>query len=106
MEAAMSVKKQYFKTKPYCKVTFRLNKKVAQGAHRVAIAGEFNNWQTQDTLMKPLKNGDFTATIRLEPGREYQYRYVVDGRHWLTDSTADKVKHCDFANDKNSVVVV
>lgn len=102
----MSVKKQYFKTKPYCKVTFRLNRKVAQGAHRVAIAGEFNDWQTQETPMKPLKNGDFTATILLEPGREYQYRYVVDGQHWLTDSGADKVKHCNFANEKNSVVVV
>jgi 1,4-alpha-glucan branching enzyme len=106
MEAAMSVKKQYFKTKPYCKVTFRLNKKVAKGAHRVAIAGEFNNWQTQETPMKPLKNGDFTATVLLEPGREYQYRYVVDEQQWLTDGSADKVKHCNFANDTNSVVVV
>lgn len=102
----MSVKKQYFKTKPYCKVTFRLPKKIAHGAHRVAIAGEFNDWQPQTILMKPLKNGDFTATVMLEPGREYQYRYVVDERHWLTDSGADKVKHCDFANDNNSVVVV
>lgn len=102
----MSLKKQYFKTKPYCKVTFRLNKQVAQGAHRIAIAGEFNDWQTQKTLMKPLKSGDFTATVMLKPGREYQYRYVVDGRHWLTDSGADKVIHCEFANENNSVVVV
>ncbi len=102
----MPVKKQYFKTKPYCKVTFRLNKKVVQEAHSVAIAGDFNDWQTQTTPMKPLKNGDFTATVLLKPGREYQYRYVVDGRHWVTDSGADKVKHCDFANDNNSVVVV
>ncbi len=102
----MSLKKQYFKTKPYCKVTFRLNKRVVQGAHRVAIAGDFNDWQTQTTPMKPLKNGDFTATVLLKPGREYQYRYVVDGQHWVTDSGADKVKHCDFANDTNSVVVV
>lgn len=102
----MSVKKQYFKTKPYCKVTFRLDKAVAQGAHNVAIAGDFNDWQTRSTLMKPLKNGDYTATVLLKPGREYQYRYVVDDRHWVTDDGADKVRHCDFANDKNSVVVV
>lgn len=102
----MSVKKQYYKTKPYCKVTFRLNKKVAQGAHRVAIAGEFNDWQTKKNPMKLLKNGDFTATVRLKPGREYQYRYVVDEQHWLTDGSADKIKRCDFANDNNSVVVV
>ena len=102
----MSTKKQYFKTKPYCKVTFRLNKSATHGAHNVAIAGEFNGWETQSTPMKPLKNGDFTATVLLKPGREYQYRYVVDGRHWVTDDGADTYKHCDFANDKNAVVIV
>lgn len=102
----MSIKKQYFKTKPYCKVTFRLNKGVTHGAHNVAIAGEFNGWKTQSTLMKPLKSGDFTATVLLEPGREYQYRYVVDGQYWVTDDSADKYRHCDYANDKNAVVIV
>ncbi len=102
----MSVKKQYFKTKPYCKVTFRLNKKTVHDAQNVAIAGEFNGWKTQTTPMKPLKNGDFTATVLLKPGREYQYRYVVDGQHWITDNSADKLKHCEFANDKNAVVIV
>lgn len=102
----MTVKKQYLKTKPYCKVTFRLDKQSAGGAHHVAIAGDFNAWATQTTPMKALKSGDFTATLNLPEGREYQYRYVIDGHFWMTDPSADKRIYCEFANAENAVVVV
>jgi methyl coenzyme M reductase subunit C len=41
----MSIKKQYLKTKPVCKVTFRLKKAQACGARKVSIAGDFNQWE-------------------------------------------------------------
>lgn len=102
----MSVKKQYLKTKPYCKVTFRLGKKRAAGAHRVAVAGDFNSWEMTHTPMKSLKSGDFTVTVNLAKGREYQYRFVIDGDRWVTDEEADKQIYCDFAKVQNAVVVV
>jgi 1,4-alpha-glucan branching enzyme len=102
----MITRKQYLKTKSLCKVTFRLPKSAANGARHVAIAGEFNGWKTDQTPMKKLKNGDFTATVELNPGREYQYRYLLDNRSWLTDNDADKLVHCGFARCDNSVVVV
>ncbi len=102
----MSIKKQYLKTKPLCKVTFRLDKKNIGEARNVAIAGEFNGWKADETPMKPLKNGDFTATVVLSKGHEYQYRYVVDGRHWITDDSADKYVHSGISDDQNAVVVV
>ena len=102
----MSVKKQYFKSKPYCKVTFRLGKRLVSGAKNVAVAATFNDWQADKTPMKGLKNGDFTVAVNLEKGREYQYRYVVNGTQWITDDDADKYVHCNFADCQNSVVVV
>jgi 1,4-alpha-glucan branching enzyme len=105
-EGEMAVKKQYFKTKSYCKVTFRLEKKKAGGAHRVALAGDFNSWQAGRTPMKSLKSGDFTASINLPKGREYQYRFVIDGDRWVTDDAADKHIYCNFAQAPNAVVVV
>lgn len=105
-EGEMTVKKQYFKTKPYCKVTFRLEKKKAGGAHNVALAGDFNAWQAGRTPMKSLKSGDFTASVNLTKGREYQYRFVINGDCWITDETADKQIYCDFAQAQNAVVVV
>jgi 1,4-alpha-glucan branching enzyme len=102
----MTVKKRYFRTKPYCKVTFRLEKKRAGGAHNVALAGDFNAWKATQTPMKSLKSGDFTASLNLPKGREYQYRFVIDGDQWVTDEAADKHIYCEFANAQNAVVVV
>jgi 1,4-alpha-glucan branching enzyme len=105
-EIAMAVKKQYYKTRPYCKVTFRLSKKIAGNAQKVAIAGDFNEWQSERTPMKALKSGDFTASVQLTKGHEYQYRFVLNDREWITDESADKQVYCEFANAHNAVVVV
>ena len=102
----MSTKKQYFKSKPYCKVTFRLDKRTAGSAKRVCLAAEFNDWKTDQTPMKALKSGDFTVTVNLPPGREYQYRFVADGDHWITDKEADKYTPAGVVNAQNAVVVV
>ena len=102
----MSIKKQYLKSKPFCKVTFRLDKQTAGSAKKASLAAEFNNWKADKTPMKALKNGDFTVTVNLTTGREYQYRYVVDGTNWVTDSKADKYVPAGIANDQNAVVVV
>ncbi len=102
----MAIKKQYFKTKPYCKVTFRLSKKMAHCARKAAIAGDFNEWKSDRTPMKTLKSGDFTVTLQLLKGQEYQFRYILDDRVWVTDESADKQVYCQFAKANNAVVVV
>ncbi len=102
----MAVKKQYYKTKPYCKVTFHLSKKSAGGARKVSVAGNFNEWKEDRTPMKALKNGDFTTAVLLPKGQEYQYRFVLDDRVWVTDHSADKEVYCQFASAHNAVVVV
>ncbi len=102
----MSIKKQYLKSKPYCKVTFRLDKKSAGKAKKAGLAGEFNNWEAEKTPMKALKSGDFTVTVNLSTGKEYQFRYVIDGTNWITDESADKYVPAGFSNAENAVVVV
>ena len=101
----MSIKKQYLKDKPICKVTFRLDKKSVGKARKAGIAAEFNDWKADKTPMKLLKSGDFTVTVNLDKGREYQYRYVVDGQ-WITDEAADKLVQTGVDNAQNSVVIV
>jgi 1,4-alpha-glucan branching enzyme len=102
----MSIKKQYLKDKSVCKVTFRLNKKIVGQAQSAYLAGDFNEWQAEKTPMKALKNGDFTVTVTLPKGREYQYRYVLDGQSWITDEGADKYTPAGFADAENAVVIV
>ena len=102
----MSVKKQYLKTRPFCKVTFRLDKSVASGARQAGLAADFNGWRPEKTPMKALKNGDFTVTVELEKGHEYQYRYVIGGGAWVTDDAAEKYVHSTYGDCHNAVVVV
>lgn len=102
----MSFKKQYLKNKDRCKVAFRVPQAAAPGAKTVHIVGEFNNWSTVNTPMKRLKNGEFTVTVELAPGREYQFRYLIDRTNWENDWEADRYVKSDFGDCDNSVVAV
>lgn len=62
---------------------------VAQGAKQVTLAGDFNDWNPQQTpLLKQDGSGTFAATVQLSRGA-HQYMFIVDGR-WVTDPTASE----------------
>lgn len=100
----MSFKKQTLKSRPVCKVTFRVPKEAAKDAKSIFIVGDFNEWDETATPMKPLKNGDFTAILELDTSKtEYQFRYLYDGRTWENDWEADAYIKND-AGTENSVI--
>jgi 1,4-alpha-glucan branching enzyme len=99
-------KKRYSKTKPVCKVTFVLPVLAAPSAEIVCLVGEFNNWSITQHPMKRLKNGDFSISIDLETGREYQFRYLIDDCRWENDWNADKYVATMYGDSENSVVIV
>ena len=103
----MSIKKQYLKSKPVCKVTLSWKNDELDTANTVAVLGDFNSWDPEQSFdMKKLKNGTFKTTIDLEVGHEYQFRYLVDGETWVNDSKADKYVPTGIGVDDNCVVVV
>jgi len=101
----MSVRKQYLKTKPLCKVTFSMSKEKFNQAEDIKLIGEFNQWDIGCQPMKKQKNGKFSQTVDLEPGKEYQYRLLINGNEWLNDPEAEKYVPNEFASE-NSVVVI
>jgi len=100
------IKKKYLKSRPICKVTFRLPKKAAKSAETVHLVGEFNHWDTTATPMKKLKSGDFTVTLDLGIKQEYQFRYLIDKTDWENAWSADKYSPSPVGNVENSVIVV
>ncbi len=101
----MSLKKQIDAKKKVCKVTFTLTKEMAGSANRANLAGDFNNWDIESIPMKQLKDGEFSVSIDLKKGAEYQFKYFVDGSDWLNETAADKYVTNRFQTE-NSVVIV
>ncbi len=99
------LKKQYLKNNS-CKVTFVLPKEVfhADGANTVKVLGEFNNWNWDEGLTMKDGKEAFEASISLESGKSYQFRYVVEGQGWLNDPAADRYVPSPFPGIDNSVI--
>ena len=102
----MSIKKQFLKSKPICKVTFRISEKIGNSAQMAHLVGEFNDWSFLATPMRRLKSGAFTATLDLNQGREYQFRYLLDKKTWENDAQADKFVPTPFRDSDNSVITL
>lgn len=100
----MSIKKQFLKSKPVCKVSFKLTKDQVNDAGRVNVVGDFNNWNETADELKKLKDGSFSHTIELESGREYQFRYLVDGTMWINDDEADRYVQSGLGDSHNAVI--
>ena len=103
---AVGMKKEYLKSRKICKVTFRLPKIAAPKAKSVCLVGEFNNWNMYANPMKKLKNGNYTLTLVLKPGKEYQFRYLIDGNKWENDWNADKYVRNPYGDSDNSVIII
>ncbi len=95
------MKKAYLKKNGVCKVTFRVPKEV--GAQTASLVGEFNQWDPKATPMVRARNGEFSATLNLEAGREYHFRYLLDGTRWENDTQADRYAPNAFGTQKSVV---
>ncbi|TVZ55892.1 AMP-activated protein kinase-like protein [Lutibacter sp. Hel_I_33_5] len=98
----MAIKKQFLKSKPVCKVTFTVP---TEYANNVAVVGSFNEWNSETTPLKKLKNGSFKGTVNLEANNSYEFRYLVDG-NYVNDEAADAYAWNEYAGTENAVLNV
>jgi 1,4-alpha-glucan branching enzyme len=85
------------------KVAFTLPAEVE--ADHVALCGEFNNWSADDIELSRDDDGTWRATVSLEPGRAYRYRYLLDGQRWRNAWEADSYLPNPYGEDDSVVVV-
>lgn len=84
------------------KVTFSLPSEI-QG-EKACIVGDFNNWDENASPMERNGNESFSITLELEKGREYLFRYLINGNEWYNDWHADNYISNPFGGH-NSVVI-
>ncbi len=97
--------KKYNKDRTSCRVSFLLHSEAAPDARNITIVGDFNNWDPAASPMKRLKNGDFKIILSLPSGREYRFKYLINGSRWENDWCADKYVPNSFGSDDSVVVV-
>jgi hypothetical protein len=86
------------------KVTFTLPKEAVAKAKTVVLVGDFNNWAVEKSIaLTKQKDGSFKTTVELESGKEYQYRFLLNGETWENAWDAPKYVSSPFGGD-NSVV--
>ena len=85
----------------HLRVTFVLERPDADTVH---VVGDFTDWQASKAMRRS-KEGMWRVGMDLRSGREYGFRYLVDGVHWVNDPSADKYAPNPYGSD-NSVVVI
>ncbi len=96
----MAVSKKFLKTKPICKVTFALS---APEINQLSIVGDFNEWNTEATPLKKLKNGTFKTVLDLNIDTSYEYRFIADGKY-INDNEAEAFVFNSYANTENCLI--
>lgn len=73
-------------------------------AQRVSVVGEFNGWNVDEWPLTRVRDGVWTTTVPLAPGR-HVYAFVVDGTLLVADPRAPKSGDADYGREGSVVMV-
>lgn len=59
-------------------------------ASRINLVGDFNGWDPESLLFRHNRDDNWEVEVELDRGREYRFRYLIDGDYWGYDWHADK----------------
>jgi 1,4-alpha-glucan branching enzyme len=100
----MAIKKRYSKNGEVCKVTFIIPRERANNFNSISLVGDFNEWNPDvHYFTETEKNGDYSVTLELPAGKQYQFRYLADGVQWFNDEEADG-ETTTYVGSTNSVL--
>lgn len=95
--------KAYMADGTSCIVTFTLTSDV--GAETACLTGDFNNWNETACIMTRKPDGSFETSLKLECGRTYRFRYLLDGSRWENDWAADRYAPNGLGDDDSIVSI-
>ncbi len=96
------------RTFPRTAAHFRLNVKslsLPQPVQEVAVAGEFNRWQSQVDLLTDADGDGIWELEKLLPPGQYEYKFVINRQQWIPDP-ANPLQVEDGWEGVNSVLTV
>lgn len=100
----MAYTKKALKSKPVCKVRFKVTADETGGSDELYLVGSFNEWDERKTPMKKGKDGSFSVEVDLPQGERHMFRYLRPDGAWFSDSTAEGYENCVYTGAKNSLI--
>lgn len=98
------IKKEPSRKPEHTRVTFTLPPDV--WAETVHLAGDFNNWnRTSHPMTWDRVEEVWRIALDLANGKEYRFRYLINGTEWHNDWEADKYEPNPYGGD-NSIVTL
>jgi 1,4-alpha-glucan branching enzyme len=72
-------------------------------AAEVVATGDFTNWSSEGIRLKRRRDGAWSTTLHLLPGR-YEYRLLVDG-HWGNNPAAPEHSGNQYGSENDVLTV-
>jgi 1,4-alpha-glucan branching enzyme len=94
------IQKKYLAGKKV-EVTFRMPP--LDGVVELSLRGDFNDWAVKGVPLSQESDGGWVATLVLDAGRSYRYRYYDNQGSWHNDWEADGYVPNDYGSDDSVV---
>jgi len=78
-------------------VTFRMPE--LDGVVELNLCGDFNGWQVEGEPLHQEADGSWSATLVLEAGKSYRFRYQDNQGRWHNDWEADAYVPNEFGSE-------
>jgi len=78
---------------------------VAPTARKVAVVGDFNDWDRDSAYAATHEGGGVWAVTARIPTGHHRYAFVVDDSLWMADPAASRVVDGDFGTTSSALVV-
>ena len=89
------------------KITFTLPAEALAEATEALLLGDFNDWDTERGIaLEKQKDGSLKAVVQLEPGKTYQYRYLLNDGRWVNDYYAQDYAAVSGFHVENCLITV
>jgi 1,4-alpha-glucan branching enzyme len=82
------IRKSRTESEDTVRVTFEIPGSV--WAERINLVGDFNGWDRDNLPFTLDRDGNWVVELDLQRGRQYRFRYLINGDYWGYDWHADK----------------
>ena len=100
----MPITMSRLKSRPVCKVRFKIEAADAASAESAYVVGSFNGWCGHSHPMKKNKNGSFALELEFPCEQEISFRYLLSDGNWLNEKEATEYRYCEYAGTDNSIL--